>query len=927
MTQPGALRFALVGVALALGILAQLLIGNGSFKWAITPYIVAVAALALVGTGDWGLGTGGRGTTSPPVPVTERLLGLGSFALSLLLLAISLRWFAAGPPNTVAWYCYGASVIIVLLALPTLDGRWSGLARHLRERPQISIGLQSALVWAALGAILLLALLIRLYHLQELPAGLWYDEADNINQANLIQRNPGAAPVYVPSTNLPSMFLLPIAGLIELTGVSMSTARLASVAFGLAGIVAIFLLARLMLGPFLALVAAFLTAVMRWDINWSRIGMHGITTPLFAALTAYLLLRALRSGRISDYGFAGAALGLGLWFYASFRLFPLVMGVILLHHIIFQRPNWRPFLGQLAVMGLVALAVIVPVLEYAALEPERFFARTGRTSVFGLMPFDEAIVEAWKSLGKHALMFNYEGDPNPRHNLPYAPMLDFGSGVLFLLGLGLALTRWRNVALFSLPFWILLMALPGVLTIPWEAPQSLRAIGALPAVVIVVTLAFGAIWRAGRTAPWPLARRATPLVLAASLGGIAFLNVNTYFGAQARDPRVYSDFSTDQVLMARHMLDQQRRGYSFLVSRHFLFSLTTSLLANSPRVEVVRAPDWIPIDPSRVWLGASIYLEPREGGFYRLLQAYYPDGRFEEVRPPGGGDVLFYSAVISREQLEAPQGLIARHTLPGGATREVIKSTTESAWLLEAQPEELPLDFAWEGVLHVTRLGQYLFALEGEMDAQVLLDGRRILYSGQQSVRIEPAVGLHSLEVRGRVVDRATVLRLLWQPPGGQPGPIPLENLYHGSVRPVGLAGRFYKLSAETGAPDSLHVTPSMDTFWYDPVTSLPYLAVWEGTLDVPARGEYRFRVGGSGSVKLLLDGRLRAENPGAENIGPEARVTLSAGKRRIWVEQQSSASGSQHIEVLWAPPGRGFEPIPIERLSPEPEEMFIIRH
>ena len=253
-------------------------------------------------------------------------------------------------------------------------------------------------------------------------------------------------------------------------------------------------------------------------------------------------------------------------------------------------------------------------------------------------------------------------------------------------------------------------------------------IGAIPAVVVLVTLTLGAVWTVGRAAPWPAVRRGTPAVILASLGAIGFLNINTYFGEQASHPEVYASFSTVETLMARHMLEQQRHGYSLFVSRQFKHGLTTALLANEPRYDVIRAPTGVPIDPADVRLGASIYLEPREGSVYRLLRAYYPDARFEIVRPPGGGDVLYHSAVLSREQLESPRGLVARYSL---------------------------------------------------------LDGRRILDGGRASVLIEPAVGLHALTIKARVEELPAFLRLSWQPLGGELTAIGLDNLFHGEVRPM----------------------------------------------------------------------------------------------------------------------------------------------
>ena len=72
---------------------------------------------------------------------------------------------------------------------------------------------------------------------------------------------------------------------------------------------------------------------------------------------------------------------------------------------------------------------------------------------------------------------------------------------------------------------------------------------------------------------------------------VAYLNVDLYFGDQANDPRVYAAFSTDETLMARSQIEQQRRGYSLWVSRQFLLGITGSLLADHPRIELLKVPE------------------------------------------------------------------------------------------------------------------------------------------------------------------------------------------------------------------------------------------------------------------------------------------------------------------------------------------------
>ena len=935
-TPASALRFVLAASALVMGVAAQALVGSGDLRWAIAPYLVAAVCFALGGYAAARLPSSRRPSDIPAsTPTTstgstslrgwprdrERAIGAAAVGLSLSALIAATWGFAQGPPNTLAWYAYGASVVLLLLALPSFEKRWTALLRRANAGPLVSVGLRSLCIWGLLGLVLFLATLIRLYQLDDLPAGLWYDEADNLFHARHIQQSPGAAPVFIPSTNLPSLFLLPIAAVIELTGLTVTSGRLVSVLFGVAGVAAVFLLVRSMMGPRLAVAAAFLMAVNRWDINWSRIGMHGITAPLFAALTAYLTLRALRSGRLHDYGYAGAAMGLGMWFYSAHRLFPLVVGFMLLHHLFTKRPRLARFAAQVLVMGAVSLAVAAPVVQYAVSEPGEFFQRTGTISVFSHAPVVDALDQAVVSLGEHLMMFNYRGDPNPRHNLPGAPMLDFLSGVLLVLGIGVALARWRDVEFAVLPVWLLLMLLPGALTLPWEAPQSLRTIGALPAVVVLVTLAVGVLTRVGGAAPWHSVRAAAPAAAALMLGVIAYENVNTYFGAQAKHPEVYAAFSTDETLVGRHMSEQQRLGRSLMISRQLLHSLSISLIAGNPKTRVLRVPDGVPIDASTVSNGVSVYLEPREASVYRLLKEYYPDALYRQVRAPTGGSVLFYSAVITREELEAAHGLRAEYTRPDRSTLSEIQAASEAAWPPGPGHDDLPVGFEWTGALHVTEPGRYLLALEDDVAAEVLLDGRRILGGGERKAWVEPAVGLHAIAVVGSVQRRGSALRLLWQPPGGQLEPIPGGHLYHGAVRPLGLAGRFAPLGE--GEPDPLvtHVTPAMDAFYYDPVVPEPYAAVWEGYLEIPESGSYLFELRGSGAVTLALDGVVREEGPEPRSH-VAATELLEAGEHSIRVEFRSEAPPSD-FELLWAPPDRPLGPIPFEALSPLPDRMF----
>ena len=468
----------------------------------------------------------------------EKQIGVVALSAGLLMALLSLYLFPKGPPYSLAWWSFGLSVVLALGAVPAFEGGWAALVARFSARvPGLVRASRDCCRGSDSAPCFLLALaLFACTTLTAFPPGLWFDEADNIDRARFIAENPGQTPLYVPSNNLPSFFLLPIAFVVKFAGVSITTARLVAVAFGVAGVAAIFLLVRHMSGTAMGLVAAFLTAVMRWDIVWSRIGMHGITAPFFAALTAWLTFRALDRGRATDFALAGATLGLGMWFYSAFRLFPFVIAFVLLHALLAGRLDRRRLLANIAVMAFASLFVALPIVQFAAIYPEEFFERTRSTAIFAHVEDGAGAGALLENFRKHLGMFHFEGDPNGRHNIPGAPMLDLLSGLLMLVGLAVALSRWRNVAYLVLPVWILVMIMPGALTIPWEAPQSLRTITVIPAVITLITLGVAFIWRLGRSVSLPAVRVGTAGVIVLLLAGIGYANVSAYFGEQANNP-------------------------------------------------------------------------------------------------------------------------------------------------------------------------------------------------------------------------------------------------------------------------------------------------------------------------------------------------------------------------------------------------------
>ena len=108
-------------------------------------------------------------------------------------------------------------------------------------------------------------------------------------------------------------------------------------------------------------------AVSLWPVFFARVGLRGITLPLFATLTAYFLWKALQASRLTYYALAGALLGLTIYTYQASRVFPIIFAIFFAYLFLLRRLStksssftWR----SVAVFFITATAVATPLILY-----------------------------------------------------------------------------------------------------------------------------------------------------------------------------------------------------------------------------------------------------------------------------------------------------------------------------------------------------------------------------------------------------------------------------------------------------------------------------------------------------------------------------------------------------------------------------------
>lgn len=870
--------------------------------------------------------------------------------LLLLLLAVAaalgfgaLQMLDVPAPDARFWQLYGVSLVV------TLGG---SLAACCIEQTRTRAWSRS--MWrtlAILAGILVAGAVLRLYRLSDLPFGLWYDEAANGLEALRVANEPQYQPVYTDGVNASGHYLYLIVAAFEAFGVSAHSIRLVSAAMGIATVIAAYLAARELYGAKAALLAAALFAVARWSITFSRLGMYNISTPLFELLAVAFLLRAFRRNHPSDFALAGLSIGFGLCFYPAFHLFVAAVGLLLAALLVLQAwKAWRQTrtgqdagvadglsdrlssiyafcrsrlyaaLGP-AVLVTCAVIVVAPVLTFALERPESYFARVQGTSLFSNKEAGERLPALGANLRKHLLMFNVRGDPNGRHNLPGEPMLDPVTGALFVAGVALALVRWRQPVYLFLPTWLLISLMGGVLSLDFEAPQSLRSIGAMPAALLLAVAPLDALmreWTSGGGRYYPNAVLAGLAVL---MLVVSCLNVDTYFRRQAMDFASWNAHSTPETLTANILNSLGPETHAYVISlfdQHPTVRFLTRNQARYKRLSTTAAlPLVMPADAN-----LALILDAERRHLYEDAVALYPNAHREELTAPFGSPAVVYYVDVPAEQLAAIQGWEARYVddseVLGSQTVDRHDKTIEFNWPNDA-PLPHPFNVEWRGVLTAETFGPYQFGLTAPAEAELFINENLVLSLDGDGPREAASAlilprGNHTMRVTARSGEGP--VRLMWRTPDRETETLPAHVVYTSPVTNNGLLGRYFQNGEWSGSAALAKIDTRFEMYFHIPPLNRPYTVEWTGKIAIPVSGPYDFGLTSVDESVLFIDEVEVARSGGAGEYG-QGQADLAEGLHDIRI-RYADRTDHTRIAVTWTPPtGTGRQIIPKQVLFP----------
>jgi len=359
--------------------------------------------------------------------------------------------------------------------------------------------------------IAIVALFLRFWQLDAVPPG-WRDD-ELINSLAISQKviDGDLAVYYADASGHEALYHFFSAGTLALFGPGAAGIRWLPAILGTAAVVLTYLVASLLFGRKVALLASLTLAVSFWSLMYSRIGIRHISLPVFMLSSFYFFWRGLQESMRADddktgsaidgafswrstkwYALAGVFLGIGFYTYFASRGVPAILLLFGIYLALFQREtlkrSWR---GWLLMLGL-ALILALPLIFTLMGQPET----ESRVEELAI-PLVEARKGNLAPLGEHISrtlnMFHSDGDDEWLYNIPNRPL--FGP-ILFRMGVSALSKSQPPAVLEQTPYleragafvfiWWLVGISPGFISVP--AASLGHTIIAQSAVYIIVAM-------------------------------------------------------------------------------------------------------------------------------------------------------------------------------------------------------------------------------------------------------------------------------------------------------------------------------------------------------------------------------------------------------------------------------------------------------
>jgi 4-amino-4-deoxy-L-arabinose transferase-like glycosyltransferase len=553
-------------------------------------------------------------------------------------------------------------IVSVQSAIDRSRARW----RAYRERFQREWA-PGGLRWDVLtvSVVLLLAGVLRFYHLTTIPLGFHGDEAAAGLEAHRIMLH-GWVGVFSPASggNPTGFYYLAVIP-VWLFGNTIFAIRVLSATIDVLTVLCFYIALRRSFGWGTAVAGSALLAASGWHVQFARIAFMNILWPLTVMIGLIAVGEAVRSGSKLRWAAAGGGLALGIYAYNGHFLYlgvvALAMAWILL--------GWTAALAVgliglaylapsllsigLAVIGVAVMAinpatrrrerlltalafvagfgfVIWPMARFILEDPDVYFGRGRGVTVFrteqwtALTTHTEQLrflggryVDFWDHLMLHPPLDGVAGNGSSGI-VPITAVVLAGIGILF----GIA-RRWQPLVLLG----VLTVLLAPFAPIASADFAMRRAMIMAPFLAMFGGIAVAEVIRSTWNRRW-VVRVAGAAVVLVLLANIGYRNVNDFFTNTARSQPMHWVMGPEMVETAEYVETLPDDAYVYLYSERWPFHYEIMQYFAPDAAGETRGapygPDTLDVDPQN---GQSVFV--LMGGYQGLLseiQARYPGG-------------------------------------------------------------------------------------------------------------------------------------------------------------------------------------------------------------------------------------------------------------------------------------------------------------
>ena len=412
--------------------------------------------------------------------------------------------------------------------------------------------------WAMMALLLLVAAVLRLVALDQVPPGPSYDELQNARLSERVLAGQWA--IYFPENfGQESLYPTLAALAVRLLGWSVTALRLPGALGGVLSVLALYLVGKILAGRRAALLAAAFQAVSFWPLIETRVALETALLPPLAGLALLFLARGFsertkpRRQAMLDFALAGLFLGGHVYVYTPGRVMPLLSLALLAYLLLLNRRTLRCRWPELLLLCAVTILAVAPLALFLHAHPEteqRLDQLAGPLDALRQGDFRPVLQITAGTLG----MFTLRGEPQWLYNVAGRPVFDPLTSLVFYVGLAYCLIHPRDWRYGLTLLWLLVGLGPAMVSAP---PASFsHTLAAQPAVYLVLGLGIDRMWEwLSRQRAW-----AGPLAAVLLLVFNFVLSCHAYFVVWANAPQVRELYQGGITAVARELDARDQPG-------------------------------------------------------------------------------------------------------------------------------------------------------------------------------------------------------------------------------------------------------------------------------------------------------------------------------------------------------------------------------